>query len=469
MNLIRVAHTPTIGLLPLYLKLYDEIAPAARARHQEFYATITAALEARGLRVVTAEICRVASEFGSALARFEEENVDAIVTLHLAYSPSIEAANVLAATRLPLIICDTTPTFDYGPNQDPGELLYNHGIHGVQDMCNLLIRNQKGFFLEVGHWNESDVLDRVARRSQGAAVAARLRTGRVGAVGRPFPGMGDFFTPSSKLRATIGATVVALDTDAFRSHLGIVSEEQVDQEMTTDNKNFDCSGIPAAVHRRSVKVGLAIRSWIQEQNLSAFTFDFLDVNRETGFETVPFLEASKAMATGLGYAGEGDVLTAIFVYALSFAYEEVGFTEMFCPDWKGDRIFLNHMGEVNWHLLRGKPRLLEKEYGYSDTENPAYIAGCLKPGPAMIVNLAPMPGDSYRLIVAPGTMDEAPGDETMSAEIRGWFKPRTDIQELLTRYSNYGGTHHKALVYGEDRRPLETLARIMGWEFALIE
>lgn len=38
-----------------------------------------------------------------------------------------------------IVVLDTTPTFDYSPAQHPNELLYNHGIHGVQDMCNLLV------------------------------------------------------------------------------------------------------------------------------------------------------------------------------------------------------------------------------------------------------------------------------------------------------------------------------------------
>lgn len=57
---------------------------------------------------------------------------------------------MLADTRLPIIVCDTTPSYSYGPEQHPDELMYNHGIHGVQDMFNLLVRNGKPFTIEVG-------------------------------------------------------------------------------------------------------------------------------------------------------------------------------------------------------------------------------------------------------------------------------------------------------------------------------
>ena len=41
----------TIGLLPLYLQLYDEVDPGKRPRVDKFYQTIADELEQRGLRV----------------------------------------------------------------------------------------------------------------------------------------------------------------------------------------------------------------------------------------------------------------------------------------------------------------------------------------------------------------------------------------------------------------------------------
>ena len=52
-------------------------------------------------------------------------------------------------------------------------------------------------------------------------------------------------------------------------------------------------------------------------------------------DTMPFLEISKAMSRGIGYAGEGDLLTAALVGALLAAWPRTTFTEIFCADWKG--------------------------------------------------------------------------------------------------------------------------------------
>ena len=55
---------------------------------------------------------------------------------------------------------------------------------------------------------------------------------------------------------------------------------------------------------------LKLRHWLEKEKLDAFTIAFSGIDRAGGWQTVPFLECSKAMARGIGYAGEGDVLTA---------------------------------------------------------------------------------------------------------------------------------------------------------------
>jgi hypothetical protein len=100
---------PKVGLLPLYLKLYDDMWPEMRKRVDGFRQQIATALEERGLEVSAAPVCRLEPEFNAAIENFEKAGMDAIVTLHMAYSPSLESSAALAATRLPIIVLDTTP------------------------------------------------------------------------------------------------------------------------------------------------------------------------------------------------------------------------------------------------------------------------------------------------------------------------------------------------------------------------
>jgi L-arabinose isomerase len=457
-----------IGLLAFYIELYDQAVPAVRPRMNRFYDQIAAALGRQGIQVLQAPVCRLQSEFAAAVRKFEKGGADALVTLHLAYSPSLESAAVLAKTALPVIVLDTTPTFAYGPDQDPGDLMFNHGIHGVQDMCNLLIRNGKQFKIEAGHWQKSDVLKRVADGVNSARMAAAMRRARVGRIGEPFKGMGDFAVPPSVLKQTLGVTTVPESGAKIKKILTAIRPAEIQAELAASRRNYVIKGLTEESLRRSVHVGLAVRRWIEQEHLTALTVNFLAVTRASGLPTVPFLEACQGMARGLGYAGEGDVLTAALVGALASVYLETTFTEMFCPDWKGNRVFLSHMGEVNPRLLSGKPRLSEMPFKFTDALPPARVTGCLRGGPAVFVNLAPLPDNRYRLIVTPVLMESVKGRDRSADSVHGWFTPPMRVADFLAQYSRLGGTHHAALVYGDAARAILGFGECMGWETVLL-
>ena len=463
-----------IGLLPLYLKLYDDLQPEHRRRIELFYTTIAGVLEKQSIEVLTSDICRVESEFRRAVRKFESEKAAAIVTLHLAYSPSLESAETLASTTLPIIVFDTTPTADFSPAQDPGELMYNHGIHGVQDMCNLLLRNGKPFFITAGHWEDPETIQELVRFIEAAGIAASLRTARIGLIGEPFIGMGDFAIPAPNLKRDMGAEVVSLGTEEWDRCRKAVTKAEVDAELSLDKDRFDCSEVPDETLERSIALGLAVRRWMDENQLTGFTFNFRDITAAAGFETVPFLEAGKQMALGRGYAGEGDCLTAAVISAVGSVYPETGFTEMFCPDWKGNTIFLSHMGEINYKLVSGKPVVKEMDYAFSATGNPAFIPGRFKEGPIVLFDLAPT-REGYRLILAAAEMigDDGDGEDRFDTTVRGWFRPALSgpgnlVGSFLAEYSRAGGTHHLGLSYTAPIDVLTAFARIMGWETVII-
>lgn len=453
---------PKIGLLPLYLKLYDDVMAEMRSRIETFAKTTAEELGKRDVIVNQSPICRTKEEFSKAVKSFEKEKVDAIVTLHLAYSPSLESADVLSKTKIPIIVLDTTPEYDFGENVSSEEILYNHGIHGVQDLCNMLKRNGKEFFLEAGHWERSDVIDRVVKKIRAASLARLLSNMRVGSIGGSFKGMGDFYVSPEVLKKTIGIETISVSAKDISSLIPLSKDTEVVEELESDGKNFNIDDISSKVHLNSTRVSIAVRRWIKRNNLGAFTMNFSAIGKDSGFLTLPFLEASKSMAKGIGYAGEGDVITAALVGALLSVYPKTSFVEMFCPDWKGDRIFLSHMGEINTRLVSGKPRLIEKDLPFLDVGNPAVAVGQLKPGKAIYINLSPSK-KAYTLIVSEVEMVEVENDK-MTDTISGWLISSMPIDDFLEKFSRLGGTHHSALVYSKVKDVIADFGKIMGWK-----
>ncbi len=463
-----MTENPTIGLLPLYLKLYDTALPELLGALEPFHHAVTATFQEADVEVVEAPVCRVKADVAQAVAEFEQAGVDLIVTLHLAYSPSLEAAYPLVETKLPVLLLDTTPDVAFGLDVDPIRLLYNHGIHGVQDLASVLRRRGKDYWVVAGHLENPHLMARAASIARGAKAAARLRTTRALRIGPRFPGMGDFRVADLELYGSLGIQVDQIEPAALLDEVAAVSEVAVESEMAADRLVYVVDA-PADVHARSARLGLGLRNYLARFEYNAFSMNFQSFTESEGpLCTVPFLECCKAMARGVGYAGEGDVLTAAFTSALSTAIGENSFTEMFCPDWAGGSIFLSHMGEFNPAVAAGKPRLYEKEFPFTPAQNPATLACAPRSGEATFVNLAPGPEGSYSLIAAPVKVLEDGTHPACKDWIRGWVRPAMELEDFLEEYSTHGGTHHGALLYGDCDDALEAFARASGFEFVYL-
>lgn len=457
-----------VGLLPLYIKLYDDSTPEMREKIDPFHKLISNLLRERGLDVVDVPVCRIKPEFQAAIEKFEAEEVDAIVTLHLAYSPSLESSDILANTKLPIIVLDTTPDYVYDAQTDPVLLDYNHGIHGVQDMCCMLRRNKKTFIICAGHYQNSDVLDQVIKAVDSAVIAKSLKNARVGFVGEAFEGMGDFQLSDAKLKELIGFDVVHYndnDDAAFS-----VTDAELEEEYKYFADKYACDKeITRELSAPVNKTALKLRKWIESEGLDAFSMNFLSSSKDkAGFLKVPFAEASRAMEKGIGYAGEGDVMDAALVSALMKIYPETTFTEMFCPDWKNGRVFLSHMGEFNPKCALPEMKYKFVKFIYTDAGDTTALVGTLKPGKVVYVNLVPEAEDKFTLIVSACEVVIPEGENRHTDGVNGWIKLDMSTADFLRTYSENGGTHHSAMVYNGDIDVIKGFARLMGWNVVQI-
>jgi len=455
---------PKAGLLPFYLKLYDEHMPERRAEFTPYLQRITAALETRGIAVQCAPVCRVAAEFEAAVRQLEADGVECLITLHLAYSPSLEALDVFCKTELPIIILDATMDAEFGCGVSPERIMYNHGIHGVMDFASMLRRRRRAFEIVAGHETDPKVPGRVAELVRAAVAARTLKRSRVLRVGSAFAGMGDFSVAQEVMAEKLGVHVQQITLDELDLAVSDVSDEAVSQEVADDRLRFSCE-LPADVHASSVRVGLGLRHILETGGYQAFSINFQAFSRgDRPSNVMPFLEICKAMGRGVGYAGEGDVLTASLVGVLSCAFDAVTFTEIFCPDWAGDSLFLSHMGEINPELAADTPRVIAKPFLIGGALTPAVLTCTVKPGPAVFVNLAPGPDDTFSLIVVPVDVlaENAPLAPGMRDAVRMWVRPPGGVASFLEAYSRVGGTHHSALVLGNHAGAISAFGRMMG-------
>ena len=456
-----------IGFLPLYIALYDKTGPQQRVRHNAFCEDLIKKFEGHGLDVVASEICTLKPQFEKAVADFDTAGVDAIVTVHLAYSPSGEYYEVLSKTKLPIIVLDTTVTDDFSQNQQMDEISYCHGIHGVMDMCCMLKRNGKSFAICAGHVDNEGMWDKLVGYVKAAASAKAFCNSTVGVVGGKFDGMEDFTVSEDLFMSRFGIKVVKSDKDELLKIASEVTDDEiaaeVKKELSLGKKN---SEIDDETIWASARTNLVLRKWIEAKKLDALTVNFLGVT-DAGLDTMPFMGACFAMQDGIGYAGEGDTFTASLVGALLKNYAETSFIEIFCPDWKNDTLFISHMGEMNYRVAGKELELIRNDFIFGNGTPTVVGYTSFKEGQAVYMNLFPTK-DDFKMVLAPVSVLKETTDN-FAGSMRGWIKPTIPVTDFLEKISEEGVTHHSALVYGATVEELKFFAECLNIPSVVIE
>lgn len=454
-----------IGYLPLYIKLYDDIG-VQRDVLTAFYNDTAKMFEERGIEVVKTDICRIKPEFDAAVANFEKENVDAIVTWHAAYSPSLEVIEALTKTKLPIIIFDSTPTLTFTPEQGAGDLMWNHGIHGVMDLCSMLTRYGKPYAIAAGHYLESDCVDRVCGFVRAAIAAKKLTEMKVGLVGGGFEGMGDFAVEPKELKKRFGINVEIIKPKELEETRKTVTKEEVAAEIALEKEKYDFDdSVVMEEYEDFVYCCLGLRKYLAEKGYNAFSANFLNVE---GAGTMPFTECCKQMEKGIGYAGEGDALTAAFTGAFLSSYPETNFVEIFCPDWKNNNVFMSHMGEMNYRIADSRPRITRTGSKYIKGIRPYVGYARMKGGKGVYINIS-RDKDDYKMVIAAAQMLPVKEDE-FSYTVRGWMQPENSnsTAEFLEKLSKNGATHHSSFIYGATVEEMEYFAQLVFLKTVMI-
>lgn len=453
-----------VGFLPLYIKMYDDSNPASRVPKEEYANTLADMLTCQGLELVKAPVCRTFEEFAEAAELFNDADVSAVITYHLAYSPSLESIQALLSIKAPIIVLDTTPDYELIEAAEYSNRIgMNHGIHGVQDMCALLKRNHRAYNICIGHAFHSEVISEAVGMCRAAAVVKNFKNIKIGSVGGAFYGMGDFQISDERIKKDIGSDIVYMQTDDVENYLAQVTDDDVESEIAEDKRKYNVQVTDEENYKASTKSGLAVRKWMQEKGLDACSINFLSLDK-FGLPKMPFVECCKILERGLGYAGEGDTLTAGLVGALMSVYPNTTFVEMFCPDWKEDVILLSHMAESNPNLGSWQPLVTDKKFTVNKCGNTTGMYNCYRKGRVVYVNLTPMDG-SLTLIVTKGEMlDCGLRYGAYAKATQGWFKPCKPIKQFLKEYSMAGGTHHSAMVYEADIEEIKAFGLMMGFD-----
>jgi L-arabinose isomerase len=462
--MLKPVEKPRIGIIGLSLELYNSAIPGYMNRLREQLGKFETQLT-QFTQTSFTRLCYVKNDFIDAISEAEKQNLEAIVLIPMSYTASMMILRPVLNTTLPIVIWNTQEMLDITNEFCFDNLLMNHTSQGTQDITNTLIRSGKTFGIESGHYEDKTTLHKLDEWLKAAKTARFAKTMQVGILGHPFQGMGDFGVDETILAAKWGPQLTRLDINRFFNLFENVEKKESLRLMSADHEQFNISSeVSEEIHLKSSQLESALRHLVNENNLDAFTMNFLDLIEDKRCVTLPFLGLNKLLIDGLGYAGEGDILRAAHMAQMRQLCGKANFTEIYTIDYKNNRMLMCHMQECNPVFARKdkKISLVRKDFWVSGIEPYVGMYFTLEPCPVTLTTITTdNNGNFYYLYYETSIHDMQP---LKGLDIPHWIvKVDEPIADFLTRYSNAGGTHHLIAVQGHQGIALEKLSHLQGF------
>ncbi|NLF38667.1 hypothetical protein GX586_04435 [bacterium] len=463
------ARRPRIGLLGLTLELYETLSPGVRTgREQWVRRAVIPALKPLA-DISFGRAVNTAAGVEAAVRKFEADGVDALLVMCLTYAPSQIAVNALARTRLPLIVWNTQELRAVDDAFGGAEMIANHGVHGTQDLCNVLLRNNVRFSYVTSHIEDADGVAALAQLFTAVAAATALRGLRVGLLGHAFPGMGDCAFDSTLLAGSLGCQWVHLVVEQYIKRAAaapaaavrnLVAGYRAEYAVRADVTDEDLEA--------TARAELSLRQLVRMNKLGAVTYQFMAFGDDERTETVPFVAASRLMGEGIGFAGEADIIGAIGTWLLNRVAPPASFSEIFTIDFAGNGLFMSHMGEANTAIARPDRQiaLVARPKPITRTrKRQLALVPEVQPGRATLCAFTIGPSSRWRIIAGAVNIPEFVPRPSLPVPQFKIAPAAGDVRDWLTRYALAGGPHHNAVCFGDARPVLRALADVLGADY----
>ena len=349
----------------------------------------------------------------------------------------------------------------------------NQSAHGDREFGFIMSRMRKDRKVVVGHWQDEEVLEQIATWSRAAAAWHDWQ-------GAKFARFGDNMryvavTEGDKVEAElkfgfsvntygIGDLVQVIDSIPDQAVQDLLGEYQQSYEM-------DASLLEGGAKRDSVyqaaKIELGLRTFLEKGNFKGFTDTFEDLH---GMIQLPGIAAQRLMASGYGFAGEGDWKTVALVRACKVMGSGLQGANSFMEDYtyhfnpENPMVLGSHMLEVDASLAKGKATLEVHPLGIGGKSDPARLVFNVAGGPALNASLIDM-GNRFRLLVNEVQAVEAEHELPKLPVARVLWKPLPDMKTGCAAWIYAGGAHHTAYSQNLTAAHLQDFANIAGLEY----
>jgi L-arabinose isomerase len=398
-----------------------------------------------------------------------------IITWMHTFSPAKMWIGGLSELRKPLLHLHTQFNRDIPWDSiDMDFMNLNQSAHGDREYGFIGARMGIARKVVVGHWEDSDVRERLGRWMRTAVAFTESRNLKVARFGDNMREVA--VTEGDKVEAQIkfGWSVNGYGIGDLVQYIKDVPEQKVKELFDEYAELYDI--VPEGFHegpvresiREQARIELGLRAFLEERNFTAFTTTFEDLH---GMKQLPGLAVQRLMAEGYGFGGEGDWKTAALVRMMKIMADGKGtsfmedYTYHFEP---GNEMILGaHMLEVCPTIAATRPRIEVHPLSIGGKEDPARLVFDGGEGAAVNASLIDL-GHRFRLIV--NEVDAVKPEHNMPKlpVARILWKPRPSLRDSAEAWILAGGAHHTCFSFAVTAEQLQDFAEMTGIECVVI-
>ncbi len=455
-----------IGVLLPVADLYHRLWSDIDAALEHLAAQVRGRLADAELEVLCSPAVSLPQQVAQACDALAGQGADLFLVALGPYCPSGVLVPALVESHLPVLLWPMQSLRDLQPHTYDAEMIkLNHGVHGVQDLANVLGKTAKPFGVIHGHYEQPDFAARLKPWVQAGRIIRAMQNAKPVQVGGHFEHMFDLQVGHDQFIRRLGIIPDVVPACEFADLLAEVTPEQMTERLEEHRRTFEiASEVDAELLAKTARGEAALRAVLEHADSRACGLNFLALCNEERVADGLHVAASMLMSEGLGYAGEGDWVTAVLVRGMQQGFGVASFSEIFSIGYEDNRLLLKHWGEGNFAMARAQPRLLPSRFTDRCTAEFAIVDFEFAPGPATLVNLNSTAAGQGQLASICGRIEE---DHLPRIDgPRAVFKPERDnVSDLLTEYAYAGGSHHLALVPGAPVEVLEKVCKLAGWVY----
>jgi L-arabinose isomerase len=328
----------------------------------------------------------------------------------------------------------------------------------------------------VGHWEESDVHDRIAVWMRVCAAWADAKSMTILRFGDSMNNVA--VTDGDRVEAEIklGYHVDYYPVGDLAAEVARTSDAEIDALVAEYASQYDFAPDAAkggAKHqqvREAARIEIAMRKILQTTGAKAFTTNFGALH---GLDQLPGLASQRLMNDGYGFGAEGDWKTAALVRTFKVMAAGLSggtsFIEDYVYHFRGKGAILQaHMLEICPSISGNKPRVEVHPLSIGGKADPARLVFTAHEGSGIASTIIDM-GNRFRMIVNQVDCVKPEADLPKLPVARAFWTPQPDLKTAAHAWILAGGTHHTAFSYSLTREYLEDYAEIAAIEMLLID